>query len=80
MGAEIHFPAQAPMGKPVVRLSIREGYRRWADTYDRDPNPLLALEERVAAPLLGIWKACASSISAPAPDDGCRSLSPWALR
>jgi SAM-dependent methyltransferase len=28
------------------RLSVREGYGLWAATYDADPNPLLALEER----------------------------------
>lgn len=28
------------------RASVLEGYERWAPTYDRDPNPLLALEER----------------------------------
>jgi len=27
-------------------VSVEEGYRRWAATYDRDLNPLLALEER----------------------------------
>jgi len=27
-------------------VSVKEGYERWAPTYDRDPNPLLALEER----------------------------------
>ncbi|MGD0226654.1 MAG: methyltransferase domain-containing protein [Terriglobia bacterium] len=27
-------------------ISVEEGYERWAPTYDRDPNPLLALEER----------------------------------
>jgi len=27
-------------------ISVQEGYERWAPTYDRDPNPLLALEER----------------------------------
>lgn len=41
------------MGKPVVHLSIREGYRRWAASYDHDPNPLLALEERAARSILG---------------------------
>lgn len=41
------------MGKPVVELSIREGYRLWAATYDQEPNPLLALEERVAGSILG---------------------------
>ncbi len=28
------------------RVSVMEGYDLWASTYDRDPNPLLALEER----------------------------------
>ncbi len=28
------------------RVTVQEGYERWAPTYDRDPNPLLALEER----------------------------------
>ena len=27
-------------------VSVQEGYERWAPTYDRDPNPLVALEER----------------------------------
>jgi SAM-dependent methyltransferase len=27
-------------------VSVQEGYERWAPTYDHDPNPLLALEER----------------------------------
>ena len=27
-------------------VSVEEGYRRWAPSYDRDLNPLLALEER----------------------------------
>lgn len=27
-------------------VSVQEGYARWAATYDRDPNPLLSLEER----------------------------------
>lgn len=27
-------------------VTVQEGYERWAPTYDRDPNPLLALEER----------------------------------
>lgn len=35
---------QAPAG--ARRLSVREGYRLWASSYDSDPNPLLALEER----------------------------------
>jgi len=33
-------------------VSVQEGYARWAPTYDQDPNPLLALEERLLQPLL----------------------------
>lgn len=34
------------------QVSVREGYKLWAATYDEDPNPLLALEERSLEPLL----------------------------
>lgn len=34
------------------RVSVTEGYELWAATYDCDPNPLLALEERALQPLL----------------------------
>lgn len=33
-------------------LPPREAYRLWAPTYDSEPNPLLALEERVLGPML----------------------------
>jgi ubiquinone/menaquinone biosynthesis C-methylase UbiE len=33
-------------------VSVAEGYQRWAASYDRDPNPLLAREERHLSPLL----------------------------
>jgi cytosine/adenosine deaminase-related metal-dependent hydrolase/ubiquinone/menaquinone biosynthesis C-methylase UbiE len=33
-------------------LPAREAYRLWAPTYDMEPNPLLALEERVLGPML----------------------------
>ena len=33
-------------------VSVAEGYERWAPTYDDDPNPLLALEERELKALL----------------------------
>jgi SAM-dependent methyltransferase len=36
----------------VVRPGVREGYDRWAATYDATPNPLVALDRRVALPLL----------------------------
>ena len=40
VGAETYVSAAK---RPV---SVQEGYERWAPTYDLDPNPLLALEER----------------------------------
>jgi len=36
----------------VPCVSVEEGYERWAQTYDRTPNPLLGLEERKLAALL----------------------------
>jgi SAM-dependent methyltransferase len=33
-------------------VSVTEGYERWAPTYDGDPNPLLAREERHLLPLV----------------------------
>lgn len=35
-------------------VSVEEGYARWAPTYDDDPNPIVALEERHLRPLLPI--------------------------
>jgi malonyl-CoA O-methyltransferase len=32
---------------------VREGYDRWAEIYDHDANPLLPIDERVVARLLG---------------------------
>jgi ubiquinone/menaquinone biosynthesis C-methylase UbiE len=34
------------------QVSVEEGYRRWATSYDQSPNPLLALEQRCLLPLL----------------------------
>lgn len=34
------------MKKRVERPSVREGYDRWARTYDATPNPLVALDRR----------------------------------
>lgn len=39
-----------PAGRRTV--PVAEGYERWAPIYDRDPNPLLAREERHIVPLL----------------------------
>jgi ubiquinone/menaquinone biosynthesis C-methylase UbiE len=33
-------------------LSVERGYARWAHSYDRNPNPLVALEQRCLMPLL----------------------------
>jgi ubiquinone/menaquinone biosynthesis C-methylase UbiE len=42
--------ASAP---PVsAAISVKEGYRRWASSYDHCHNPLLALEERMVSPTI----------------------------
>lgn len=33
-------------------LTPSDGYRLWANTYDREPNPMLSLEQRILGPLL----------------------------
>jgi ubiquinone/menaquinone biosynthesis C-methylase UbiE len=38
--------------REAALVGAREGYERWAATYDRFPNPLLAREERYLMPLL----------------------------
>jgi SAM-dependent methyltransferase len=35
------------MGEPLTQISVADGYRLWSVSYDRDPNPLLALEMRL---------------------------------
>jgi ubiquinone/menaquinone biosynthesis C-methylase UbiE len=42
---------QDPTLDPHV-VSVEKGYELWAPTYDLDPNPLLAAEERILRPLL----------------------------
>jgi len=37
---------------PARRVSVLEGHALWAPTYDTEPNPLLALEERELEPWL----------------------------
>lgn len=41
------------MAKRVERPGVRKGYDLWADTYDRTPNPLVALDRRYAVAHLG---------------------------
>jgi len=36
----------------IRQLSVIEAHSLWAENYDRSPNPLLALEERMVEPLL----------------------------
>lgn len=40
------------MSKRVERPGVREGYDRWAETYDATPNPLVALDRRVTPAVL----------------------------
>ena len=40
--------------KMVDRLDVRTGYDRWAAVYDRDGNPLQALEEPLMRAALGM--------------------------
>ena len=39
--------------EPIHHLPTREGYDRWAEIYDAENNPLIALEEPLVAALLG---------------------------
>jgi len=56
MGAKAGCVEEAPLGELVSLVGVADGYRLWAATYDAWPNPLLALEQRIAAPLLGSLK------------------------
>jgi SAM-dependent methyltransferase len=40
------------MSRRVQRLEVRDGYDRWAESYDRTPNPLVALDRRHTGKLL----------------------------
>jgi cytosine/adenosine deaminase-related metal-dependent hydrolase/SAM-dependent methyltransferase len=65
MGAAVHRAAEAETGEPVdgsgkamgsysatTCVSPAEGYRVWASSYHREPNPMLALEKRFLEALL----------------------------
>ena len=43
---------EAPSSSWPCLVSVRDGYERWAPTYDHFPNPLLAREQRHVFPLL----------------------------
>jgi len=53
LAVDVGLSNLAPPAHPSC-VSVREGYERWASTYDCAPNPLLNLEERKLAPLLPI--------------------------
>lgn len=38
--------------KKIKRLAVREGYDLWADSYDRTPNPVVAMDSRHTLNLL----------------------------
>lgn len=40
------------MARKTVRTSVREGYDRWATTYDTTPNPVVAMDARHTLRLL----------------------------
>ena len=40
------------MRRKVHRPGVREGYDRWSSSYDRTPNPLVALDRRHTLDLL----------------------------
>ena len=46
MGAENGAAATAKIREPVMMLSVRDAYRRWAPTYDESPNPIVSLIDR----------------------------------
>ena len=52
MGAAVIGASPAQNGEPVTRISASAGHRLWAPHYDEDPNPLLALENRLLRPVL----------------------------
>jgi ubiquinone/menaquinone biosynthesis C-methylase UbiE len=39
--------------RPTVEMSVTEGYAEWAQQYDNEANPLIALEESVVLELAG---------------------------
>ena len=38
--------------KKVQRVTVQKGYDLWAETYDRTPNPIVAMDARFTLPLL----------------------------
>lgn len=51
-GVEAGSPSSSASLSPAFLTDVRDGYERWAPTYDDFPNPLLAREQRYVLPLL----------------------------
>jgi predicted TPR repeat methyltransferase len=56
VGATIRIAAQATLGELVTAMSAAAAYRLWANTYDHDPNPLVALERRVLSEQMHLFR------------------------
>jgi len=54
VGATIRIVAQTTLGELVTAISAAAAYPLWANTYDLDPNPLVALEHRVLSEYLDL--------------------------
>ena len=39
--------------RKVIEMGVKEGYNKWAKTYDVDENPLIFLEEKTMLNLIG---------------------------
>ena len=52
MSPSNHLHRSRPEDLPPTLVGVTEGYRRWASTYDRMPNPLIAREQRHLLPRL----------------------------
>jgi ubiquinone/menaquinone biosynthesis C-methylase UbiE len=59
VGAFVSDGEQEPPSSSPFLVGVRDGYERWAPTYDHFPNPLLACEQRYVLPLLpGLRNRC----------------------
>ncbi len=54
MGTTLRIAAQTTLGEFVTAIPAAAAYRLWANTYDLDPNPLVALEHRVLGECLDL--------------------------
>lgn len=52
VGASVSDCEPERLSSSPLLIGVRDGYERWATTYDHFPNPLLAREQRHVLPLL----------------------------